>query len=226
LLSIDELKALLSTIKSNYDLDKNAEITLEANPGTVSIAYLRKLLDIGINRLCLGFQSMNDRELMLLGRIHDAKSNLQTFVDARKAGFSNVSCDLIYGLPGQKLCDFESTLRLVIKMEPEHISLYALTLHESAPLARRISRGEISEIDDDVAADMYEWASLALDKADYTQYEISNWCRNAETRDFRSVHNLQYWHNQPYLGFGAGAHSFSIISGLKIYTRSNHISID
>lgn len=190
------------------------EMTTEANPGTVTLADLQALRALGINRLSLGVQSLNDDELRMLGRIHTAAEAVQAVRDARAAGFGNLSLDLMFGLPGQTLARWQATLEQALALTPEHLSLYALSLEEGTPLAEHVARGQLPMPDDDLAADMYTLAEEMLSAADYTHYEISNWARNSagdEEREWPMLacqHNLLYWHNERYLGLGSAAASF------------------
>ena len=205
------LVQLLTTLLSGIQPD---EITIEANPGTVDESSLRALRQVGVNRLSLGVQSMNDDELATMGRIHNAVQAIEAISAARLAGFDNISLDLIYGLPGQTLHTWECTLDAVVQLHPSHLSLYALTLEEHVPMAQRIAQGDLPKLDEALAADMYALAQERLAKAGYAQYEISNWALavtgDADKRFPRlaSRHNLHYWHNEPYLGLGAAAYSF------------------
>lgn len=221
LIRINDLDELLKKVKSEFQVDPQVEITLEANPGTIDREFLQGALSAGINRLSLGIQSLDERELPMLGRIHSVEQAQKAVMDARHAGFSNISIDLIYGLPGQQVQEFKKSLEKVIELEPDHISLYALTLDEHVPMAELIKRGKLPVIDNDLAADMYDWATEFLESSGFSQYEISNWAKVSETQDYRSKHNLQYWHNLPYLGLGAGAHGF-----FKHYRTENVKSID
>ncbi len=179
------------------------EITVEANPGTLIPAYLTHLLHQGVNRLSLGVQSFDDDLLHLLGRIHTADQARDNYRLARQAGFDNLNLDFIYALPGQTLHGWRKTLKEALALEPEHLSLYALALKEDTPLAARLACGELPPLDDDLAADMYLLAEEMLEAAGYLHYEISNWAKAGQW----CKHNLKYWRNEPYLGFGAGAHS-------------------
>ncbi len=218
LLPAVEVERILQTLEAAFDLQPSLEITLEANPGTLSLEYLRELHRLGINRLSLGMQSADPHELRLLERIHSYPEVIQAVSWARRAGFDNLNLDLIFGLPEQALETWQRSLRLALGLQPEHFSLYALTLEHGTPFGRWAKRGLLSEPDPDTAADMYEWAAEELDTFGYAQYEISNWGRRkadfAETRlDSQGLaachHNLQYWRNLPYLGFGAGAHGYA-----------------
>jgi len=217
LLSAMSIERILSTIQGNFSLPKDCEISLEANPGTVTLAYLKDIHNLGVHRLSLGAQSTHTEELHLLGRQHSWSTVVQSIVWAREAGFDNINLDLIFGLPGQLLTNWEVTVSQAISLQPEHFSLYSLTLEKGTPLQKRIEVGNLPEIDPDLAADMYELASEHLESTKYTQYEISNWAKltgdekllPTQNPTFSCSHNLQYWHNLPYLGFGAGAHGYT-----------------
>lgn len=186
----------------------DAEISLEANPGDLSLAYLKELRAAGVNRLSMGVQSFDDAMLRRLGRRHDAATAVAAFEQARAAGFANLSFDLMFALPGQALAHWQSTLDRALALAPDHISLYNLTVEPETPFATWVTAGKLSVPDDDAAADMYQAAIDALDQAGFVHYEISNWARRDVNQDFRAQHNLRYWRNQPYLGVGAGAHSY------------------
>jgi oxygen-independent coproporphyrinogen-3 oxidase len=203
LLPAKDIGGLLSIIKTLFAVDEAAEISMEANPGTVDGVYLTAVRRLGVNRLSLGVQSFNDRELAMLGRIHTAAAAGDAVCFARAAGFDNLNLDLIYGLPGQKLMDWQHSLETALEMGPEHLSLYALTLEENAPLAAAIKEDSVPEIDPDMAADQYELAEELLAANGYRHYEISNWARPGR----ECHHNLTYWRNLPYLGVGVAAHS-------------------
>ena len=209
LLPPDELDRIVRALDEHFDLQAGAEITLEANPGTLSQDYLRALHDLGINRLSLGMQSAHPGELQLLERGHDYGDVIRSLRWARQAGFENLSLDLIFGLPYQAMQTWQRSLELAVDLAPEHLSLYALTLEHGTPMQRWTSKGLLSEPDADLAAEMYEWASDHLAAKGYEQYEISNWARDGDGDDRRCRHNLQYWRNLPYLGLGAGAHGFA-----------------
>ena len=207
LLNVDQINTILGELREHFDLIGGSEITLEANPGTVSAEYLSGLRLSGVNRLSFGMQSAHPDDLRLLERQHDFFDVSQAVQWARQAGFENISLDLIFGLPGQTFERWQETLERALGMGPEHLSLYALTIEHGTPLQRRWARGMIPLVDDDLAADMYEYAMDRLAKAGYEQYEISNWARyDKNGKPFTCRHNVQYWLNRPYLGFGAGAH--------------------
>ncbi len=203
LLSGERLAQIIAACRHAFTVAE-AEITIEANPGTVSEESLRAMRSLGINRLSLGIQSFDDAMLRVLDRLHDAAQARDAASAARRAGFDNISLDFMYGLPGQTVDHWRDTLAQAIDLRPEHLSLYALTLEENTPMAGRVARHELI-LPGDSAADMYESAESMLDAAGYVHYEISNW---ASTEATRSRHNSLYWQRQPYFGFGAGAHSF------------------
>jgi len=208
LLTANQVEQILLALDASFDLQTNSEITLEANPGTLSISQLKGLRNLGVNRLSLGMQSANHYELRLLGRIHKFEEVTQSVELSRRAGFDNLNLDLIYGLPEQHLESWKSSLRLALDLAPEHLSIYCLTIEEGTPLDNQIKQGLIPSPDDDLAAEMYEWAGEQLEQSGYTQYEISNWARK-NSKKYACLHNLQYWRNLPYLGIGAGAHGYS-----------------
>ncbi len=205
LLAPDQFAAILQSLQLAFALVPEAEITIEANPGTVSFPDLQRLRKLGINRISFGVQSSNGEELRMLERQHSYGDVLQAVSAARRAGFENLNVDLIYGLPQQELRTWQTTLRRALELRPKHVSAYALTLEHGTPFGNWASRGLLAAPDPDLTADMYEWASLELESAGYTQYEISNWA----IKDHECVHNLQYWRGLPYLGLGAGAHGFA-----------------
>jgi len=219
-----EIARVLATCRRELHIQDDAEITIEANPGTIDLAGLVALREAGVNRLSLGVQSLHDGELSMLGRIHNAGQAIAAYEMAREAGFEKVNLDLIFGLPAQdrrlcpisaKLESWRETLHRALELNPEHLSLYALSVEEGTPLARQIADGILPAPDDDLVADMYELAEAMLDGAGYAHYEISNWARRARDEDgdeeppaLACQHNLKYWTDQRYLGLGAAAHSY------------------
>ncbi len=199
------LQRLLSSIRAAFRLAPAAEVTLEANPGTVTLAGLRALRGAGANRLSFGVQSFQPPLLRLLGRIHTAEQAAAAVRLARQAGFDNLNLDLIYGLPGQTLDDWQADLAAALGQAPEHLSLYALTLEPGTPLTARVACGELPSPDSELAAGMYELAERRLVQAGWVHYELSNWAR---TPELQARHNLTYWHNLPYAGCGVAAHSW------------------
>ena len=204
LTSIDDMAAIAAAIREHYDIAPDAEWSLEANPTELSREHLEGLRKLGINRLSMGVQSMQPDELELLERAHSPERVIQAVQDARAAGFDNMNLDLIFGIMGQPLVKWQDTLDRIIALGPEHLSCYALTVEEGTALHYRVAKGMLAEPDPDIAADEYEWTQRRLAEAGYQQYEISNWAKPGRA----CKHNLVYWHAEPYLGFGAGAHSF------------------
>ncbi len=202
LLTPEQVAVLLSAAQAAFDVESGAEITMEANPGTVDTAYLSAVRSLGVNRLSYGVQSALPGELALLGREHTFEASVVAVDAARAAGFDNLNLDLIYGLPGQSVADWERTLAAVRPLGIEHISLYCLTIEPGTPMQRWLHNGTIHAPDPDTAADQYELACDELAADDFGHYEISNWARPG--RECR--HNVIYWRNEPYLGLGAGAH--------------------
>jgi len=205
------IKDLIDNIHKEYGLAKDVEISLEANPGTLAPGFSASLLKAGVNRLSIGVQSFIDRDLALLGRIHSPSQAVDAIHSARRAGFSNISLDLMFGIPGQSLADWQTNLRQAVALQPDHLSLYSLILEPGTQLFDDVERGTIQPVSEDLSADMYEMALDSLVEEGFSQYEISNWSRGEA---FEARHNKIYWKNQPYLGLGAGAHSS--INGLRV----------
>lgn len=214
LLTPSQFEQIFERLHTVFAIAPDAEISLEANPGTVSLSYLKALKEIAFNRISLGMQTANPDELRLLERQHGFVEVIQAVSWARRAGFENINLDLIFGLPGQSLQSWQNSLKFALSLAPEHFSLYALSIEHGTPFDRWRQRGMLDSMDADLAAEMYEYASLALEQSGYTQYEISNWAKltsghtlaKLENPPLACKHNLQYWRNLPYLGFGAGAH--------------------
>ncbi len=204
LLEPPQVERILNAVNSVFSVDESAEITMEMNPATVTPEKLEALKTLGINRASFGVQTFNERDLKLLARGHDANDARQTYRMLREAGFANISFDLIAGLPGQTLEDWSRNLDEAIAMEPEHLSLYLLEVHESTPLAEQVRSGRRTPIEDELAAEMYEMMLDRLAAAGYEQYEISNFAKPG----FESRHNTKYWRLEPVFGFGVSAHSF------------------
>jgi oxygen-independent coproporphyrinogen-3 oxidase len=177
LLSIPAFTQIFTALRSTFNLQPSAEISLEANPGTLSLDYLRGLHTLGFNRISLGVQSARPDELRLLERQHDVSDVIRAVMWARQAGFDNINLDLIYGLPLQTVNDWQRSLALALDLHPQHLSLYALTVEEGTPLDAWVRRGLLQSPDPDLAADMYDLASDILAAAGFVQYEISNWAR-------------------------------------------------
>jgi putative oxygen-independent coproporphyrinogen III oxidase len=206
-----QIEKMMLTTRKVFEVASDAEITLEANPGTMDATKLADLRGLGINRLSIGVQSFDDVVLKRLNRGHTVADALKTYDDARRAGFENMNLDFIFGLPLQTMDDWRMTLEQALALRPEHLSLYALKVEEGTGLKYQIERGKYAMPEDEIAADMYTLAEEKLEEAGYEHYEISNWARRVPATHespLRSAHNLTYWLNRPYLGFGAGAHSY------------------
>jgi oxygen-independent coproporphyrinogen-3 oxidase len=195
---------VLTRVRARFLVADTAEVTVEANPGTVDEDKFATLFAVGVNRLSLGVQSFSDTELQLLGRIHTAQHAHEALAATHTAGCANVSLDLIYGLPGQSLADWQRTLEQAVAARPEHISAYALSVEPGTPLAESIAQGLLPAPDEDLAADMYLSTREVLTGAGYEHYEISNFSRPG----FACQHNRKYWAYDEYLGVGASACSF------------------
>jgi len=195
---------LLRAAGDLFPMDDDVEITLEVNPGTVTQESLHGYRSAGVNRLSVGVQSLDDRELVLLGRIHTAEQAVETIAAARRTGFSNIGLDLMHSLPGQRPGRWEETLRQAVELGMAHISAYGLSVEEGTPFGERFASGELAPVDPELGADMFELTRDLLRASGYEHYEISNFALPG----FRSRHNQVYWRRGSYLGFGAGAHSF------------------
>ncbi len=217
LFGAEGMAEILTTIRKSFDVSHTAEITFEANPDSVSDRLLKRLRNEGFNRVSLGVQCDDDEILKKIGRPHTYAQAVHAVERIRKAGFRNLSLDLMYGLPGQSLTDWEDTLTNVLSLRPEHISCYGLKVEEGTPLYEYQQYCNLA--DDDTQADMYLSAISILHDAGYRQYEISNFCRKGNV----SRHNLKYWTGGEYLGFGPNASSdfagrrFTIIRDLQGY---------
>jgi oxygen-independent coproporphyrinogen-3 oxidase len=225
LLSGTQFDSVMSALSSAFNICADAEVTIEANPGTISPEKLESIRKAGINRISFGVQSSNTEELRMLEREHDFFTVIEAVSTARKAGFNNLNLDLIYALPEQTLESWQTTVKRVLELEPEHISAYALTLEHGTPFGKWADKGILPLPDPDLAADMYEWTMDYLQQSGYAQYEISNWAKQVEGQKskvndlqpstfdsfplYACKHNLQYWRSLPYLGLGAGAHGYA-----------------
>ncbi len=203
LLEPGEVEAIVAACRRAFSVSVDAEITLEANPETVTPERLAAFLGAGVNRLSFGVQSFRDEELARLTRLHSAWRAAEAFAIARQAGFDNISLDLMMWLPQQTIPQWLESVDALIGLAPDHASLYILELYPNAPLREAMARGQWSLAPDDDAADMYLEAMTRLDAAGYQQYEISNVARPGR----ESRHNLKYWTDGEWLGFGCGAHS-------------------
>lgn len=200
-----ELERIVAAIRDRFEVEPGAEITLEANPEDVSIEYARALVALGVNRLTLGVQSLDDEALRLLGRKHRRAQALAALDAARAAGVTNLCIDLIFGVPGQSAASWHETVSRVLEVRPEHVSAYELTIEEGTELARRRGRGQLRPLRPNALHRLFVATDELLRAAGYEHYEVSNYAREPR---FRSRHNLGYWRHQPYLGVGPAAHSF------------------
>lgn len=213
ILSADLLSRLMNGIQKHFHLSEDTEITLETNPAVADESKLRVMHSLGINRLSVGMQSAEASILRRLGRLHTLGQFTDTFRVARRAGFDNLSGDIMYALPGQTVESLLDTLDTLIELEPEHISMYGLKVEQNTPFGRMGNR--LTLPDEDTQCAMYESACALMEKAGYRRYEISNFAR----KGYESRHNLRYWHREEYLGLGPAAHSF--IDGVRCsYPRS------
>lgn len=214
------IKELLAHLSKLFQVEKDAEITVECNPDSVDLKSLRILRKAGVNRLSMGMQSAQEEELRAIHRIHTPQQTNQAVEAARKAKFTNLSLDLIYGLPGQTMESWKATVEHALSLIPQHLSCYGLKVEEGTPLARRVAEGEVLP-NDDQQADLYLWTVGRLERAGLPQYEISNFAKPG----YESRHNLRYWLTRPYIGFGPGAHSdfggrrYSFVRDLDAYIR-------
>ena len=200
-LPIDCLEQIVATLKACGFWQEPAEATIEVNPGTADLTKLQRLRAAGFDRISFGVQSLQDAELRGIGRIHSAQEALAAIDMARAADFGRISCDLIYGLPGQSLASMKDTLQRLLATGIEHVSVYGLIVEEGTPLERLVSSGKILLPEEDTAADMYELVQSLLAKAGFERYEISNYAKNGQY----SRHNTVYWQYHPYVAFGAAA---------------------
>jgi len=227
-LPLEHFATIVEAIAASFRLQRGAEFTVEANPGTVDRAYLAGLLALGVNRLSLGVQSFDDAELAALTRIHTAEEARRAFDDARAAGFRRINLDLIYGLAHQGLDRWSANVAAAVAMSPEHLSLYALSVEPGTALFQQVRAGRTPGPDPDLQAEMYEYTVAAMAGAGYRRYEISNWAREDE----ECRHNLVYWRNEPYLGVGCGAHSslggrrFNVVNPPRHYIAAMRAAVE
>lgn len=195
---------IMEEIKSNFELDENAEITIEVNPGTVTLEKLEDYNRSGINRLSIGLQSTHEHLLKEIGRIHTYLDFLDTYRFAREAGFENINVDLMIGLPNQTLAEVQDSIEEIVSMEPEHISVYSLILEEGTPLFKKVEEG-LQLPDEELERKMYWTVKQTLEANGYNHYEISNFAK----KGYESKHNLDCWNQKEYIGFGMAAHSYT-----------------
>lgn len=203
ILEAEQITEIMTCIRNNFSIEKNAEITIESNPGTLNAEKLNCYHELGINRLSIGLQSTDDDCLRRLGRIHTFQEFEKNYEQARKSGFQNINIDMMSGLPGQSLRGYEDTLNRVTELKPEHISSYSLIIEEGTPFYK--SDSVLQQLpDEDTERKMYERTKEILAQQGYERYEISNYARQGR----ECIHNLGYWEQVPYLGMGLGASSF------------------
>ncbi len=198
---LNYLEEIVNQVKSTFSFENNCEITIEINPATVDLEYLKGLKQIGFNRLSIGVQSFDDKMLKILGRVHGSNDATDTVKNALAEGFENISIDLIYGLPEQTLEQWRETLKKAVSLNIKHISLYGLKIEAGTPFYSDTPK---NLPDDELCADMYKAAVEKLTNNGFEHYEISNFAK----KSFESKHNLTYWNNQEYFGFGLGAHGY------------------
>lgn len=211
-LPAEDLIFLLDTVRNCFPVSNTAEISFECNPGTLSSDSASRLKRAGFNRVSLGLQSSKDRLLKLIGRIHNLDDFLKAFQSLREAGFDNINVDVMHALPTQSIAEYIDTLSLVCELAPEHVSSYSLILEEKTPFFAMVGRGELVLPDEDLAADMQDAGITFLREHGYVRYEISNFSK----KGYECRHNLLYWDNGDYLGFGPAAHSSYPIHGKRV----------
>lgn len=208
LLSFYDMGRLLKYINKVYKVSQDAEITVECNPDDVTIAYADALKKLNVNRVSMGAQTFSDNRLKFLNRRHLSEDVLNAVRNLKSVGINNISVDLMFGFPCETLSDWKDDLDKVIDLDVTHISAYSLMLEENTPLYNMVKRGRVEEIDENLSIDMYKMLVASLSNSGYEHYEISNFAKPG----FRSRHNSSYWHNIPYLGIGASAHSYDLKS--------------
>ncbi len=220
LLPIRAFERIIRCIHDHFEFNNNIEVSLEANPGSLSLQYLAELKQLGFNRLSLGMQSYHPAELKFLERRHSFTDVIKAVEWAHEVQFNNCSLDLIFGLPGQSLDNWMQTVQQAVNLSPTHLSIYGLSIEEGTPLKGWIDEGKVFQPDDDAAAEMYDWVKGYLAQEGYFHYEISNWAKKTEgSEPFICRHNLQYWRNLPYFGIGAGAHGYAFGTRVDNYNH-------
>ncbi len=204
LLPANSLKELFDAIGRHFSLDEEPEVTIEANPDDVCEQWLQSLKDLPVNRISMGGQTFNDKLLASLGRRHDANQTVEAVEACRKAGFGNISLDLIYGLPGQTMDDWQRDVEKALSLGIKHLSAYALSYEKGTRLDAMLKKGLVEEADEELSRKMYDHLMSATAEAGFQHYEISNFALPS----YHSRHNSSYWQGVPYLGLGAGAHSY------------------
>lgn len=222
LLSVEHIKKVLSTINNCFAVLNDCEITLEANPLSFDLNKALVFSEMGINRMSIGIQSLNDLELNILGRIHSKTTAIESIMILKQAGFNNIAVDLIYGIPNQDLNSWADTLMELIKLNPQHISTYELTINEGTVIHTMIKNKEIFTQSDEEIEQIYLYTRDFLTKAGYKHYEISNFCLDG----FHSRHNYNYWARGKYIGFGVSSHSFDgLVRSYNSYDIAEYITM-
>lgn len=204
LLSPQEIGRIIEQVYRLFSFSSDAEITLEANPDDLNTSYVQELRTLPINRISMGAQSFHDEDLHFLNRRHNARQVLEAVDTCRNAGLTNLSIDLIYGLPGQTPTRWQENISAVLALSPPHLSAYHLIYEEGTPLTRLLHAGKVREVDEEVSLELFRMLREQLTEAGYEHYEISNFARSG----YHSRHNSSYWQDTPYLGLGPSAHSF------------------
>lgn len=215
----NEIASIMDIINKNYSIKDDAEVSMEANPGTLTYSKLKTYYENGVNRLSIGLQACQNNLLKTLGRIHSFEDYVKNLEEARKAGFSNINTDLMFALPGQKEKDWEESLERIVSLDIPHISAYSLIVEEETPFYNWVENKKILLPDEEIELKMYHDTIKYLEEKGYTHYEISNFAKPG----FQCKHNLIYWQNKPYIGVGSGAHSyfnekrFNNVKGIEEY---------
>ena len=204
ILNQNEIKFLFDNIKNNFNIKNDAEITMECNPGTLTLNKLKTMKECGVNRLSIGLQAVQNNHLEYIGRIHTYEEFEKNYYQAKEVGFENINIDLMYALPNQSKEDWMESLEKVVKLNPTHISAYSLILEENTELSNMYERNEFKLLDEDTDIEMYEYTINYLKSHGYNQYEISNYAK----KDFECKHNILYWKCENYVGLGASASGF------------------
>lgn len=205
LLPVEQLELIICSLGKNFSLVELPEITIEVNPDDITPELLKQYRAIGINRISMGVQSFNDDELHMIGRRHDAQRAIESVAEMKQAGFGNISIDLIYGLPGSTLKTWENSLLKAMEMDVQHLSCYHLTIEERTVMYQKIKRGELQPVTEDMSVAQFNLLRQITQANGFEHYEVSNFARLG----FESRHNSGYWKQQPYLGLGPAAHSYS-----------------
>jgi len=214
-LPIDDIAQIINRLRNNFKINYQAEITIEVNPDDLSLDYLTQIKSLGINRLSIGIQSFNNDILKFLNRRHDGDGAKKAISLAQMAGFDNISCDLIYGIPGQTLSSFESDLKVMKDFQVSHLSAYHLGIEEGTYFGRLLKQGKIADINEELSNDFFKLLVNWLAVNGFEHYEVSNFAQGQKY----SKHNMNYWFNIPYLGLGPSAHSFDGTN--RFYNESN-----